>query len=249
MLKKISHCFILIVSFFMSVEALADVAINGTRIVFNEKDKESIVQLKNNGKNPYLLQLWIDDGNPKSRPGEVKVPFMITPPVVRIDPDKGQAVRVMFTGENLPNDRETLFWFNMLEIPPKPTKMIEAGSNIMQLAFRTRIKLFYRPANLEYSVLESYKKLIFKRNGNTLNIKNNSPYYITFRSIDFRRKKDSAIAAAVEHFPQRMIAPKGEINLQLVTKKSERLDGLTLFYSVINDYGGETRNEQSLQTK
>lgn len=249
MLKKIPHCFILIASFFISVSALADVAINGTRIVFNAKDKESVVQLKNNGKNPYLLQLWIDDGNPKSRPGEVNVPFVITPPVVRIDPEKGQAVRVMFTGAILPQDRESLYWFNMLEVPPKPTKMIEAGSNILQLAFRTRIKLFYRPANLEYSVLESYKKLRFKRNGNTLNVKNDSPYFITLSSVEIRRAKGSAVAAVVESFPQRMIAPKGEMNLQLVTKKSERLDGLTLFYSVINDYGGETKNEQTLQSK
>jgi chaperone protein EcpD len=76
MLKKIPYCFILIASFFISASVLADVAINGTRIVFNAKDKESVVQLKNNGKNPYLLQLWIDDGNSKSRPGEVKVPFV-----------------------------------------------------------------------------------------------------------------------------------------------------------------------------
>jgi chaperone protein EcpD len=158
-------------------------------------------------------------------------------------------VRIIFTGATLPQDRESLYWFNMLEVPPKPTKMIEAGSNLLQLAFRTRIKLFYRPANLEYSVLESYKKIRFKRNGNTLNVKNDSPYFITLSSIEVRRTKGSAVAAAVESFPQRMIAPKGEMNLQLVTKKSERLDGLTLFYSVINDYGGETKNEQALQGK
>ncbi|MEN0612973.1 fimbria/pilus periplasmic chaperone [Klebsiella indica] len=249
MLKKIPHCLILIVSFFISAETVADVAINGTRIIFNAKDKESVVQLKNNGKNPYLLQLWIDDGNPKSRPGEVTVPFIITPPVVRIDPNKGQAARIMFTDASLPQDRESLYWFNMLEVPPKPTKMIEAGTNLLQLAFRTRIKLFYRPAGLEYSALESYKKLKFNRKGNTLNIKNDSPYFITLSSVDVRRTKESAIVASVENFPQRMIAPKGETNLQLVTKKSERLDGLTLFYSVINDYGGETKNEQVLQSK
>jgi chaperone protein EcpD len=247
MFKKIYY--FLIVCFFISVEALADVTINGTRIVFNAKDKESVVQLKNNGKNPYLLQLWIDDGNPKSRPGEVKVPFIITPPVVRIDPNKGQAVRIMFTDAALPQDRESLFWFNMLEVPPKPIKMIETGTNLLQLAFRTRIKLFYRPANLEYSSLESYKRLNFKLSGSTLNIKNNSPYFITLSSIDVRRSRDSIIVASVDKFPQRMIAPKGELNLQLVNKKSVKLDGLTLFYSVINDYGGETKNEQVLQSK
>ncbi|WP_159867140.1 MULTISPECIES: molecular chaperone [unclassified Raoultella] len=241
----LSGC-IFMASSIISSSAIADVAINGTRIIFNTKDKEAVVQLKNNGKNPYLLQLWIDDGNPKAKPGEVKVPFIINPPVVRIDPTKGQAVRIMFTNAALPQDRETLYWFNMLEVPPKPTNLVESGTNLLQLAFRTRIKLFYRPGNLQQSSLEAYKNLKFTLHGNTLNVKNKSPYFITFSSIELRKSKHSAVAAAVDNFPQRMLAPQGEMNLPLTAKRAESLKGLTLFYSVINDYGGETKNEQAL---
>ncbi|SQB40602.1 putative chaperone protein EcpD [Citrobacter koseri] len=81
MLKILSSGLVLLFSAF-SLNAMADVVINGTRIVFNAKDKESTVQLKNRGNNPYLLQIWMDDGNPNAKPGEITVPFLIAPPVV-----------------------------------------------------------------------------------------------------------------------------------------------------------------------
>jgi P pilus assembly protein, chaperone PapD len=247
MFKKILSGIILIASSVVSVHAFADVVINGTRIVYSAKDKESVLQLKNNGKNTYLLQMWMDDGAPKAKPGQSSVPFIITPPVIRIDPAKGQAVRIMAMNPALSQDRETLFWFNMLEIPPKPTAMIQSGTNLVQLAFRTRIKFFYRPVNLPQSSLEAYRNLKFSVNGSTLKVKNDSPYFITFNSIELRKSKDSPAVASVDKFSKRMIEPKNELNLQLTKKRTESLNGLTTFYSVINDFGGETKNEQTLQ--
>lgn len=247
MFKKLLFVTVLLFSGFISINAMAEVVINGTRIVFNAKDKESVVQLKNNGKNPYLLQVWIDDGDPKSKPGEVKVPFIITPPVIRIDPGKGQAVRIISTNPALPQDRETLFWFNMLEVPPKPTEMIKSGSNLLQLAFRTRIKLFYRPANLQQGPLEAYKNLKITLKNNSLNIVNNSPYFITLSKLEVRKPKGSEVLASVDKFTKRMIEPKGEMTLPISIKKTTSLNGQSLFYSVVNDYGGESTNEQVLQ--
>ncbi|MBB1202742.1 molecular chaperone [Enterobacteriaceae bacterium 89] len=248
MFKKVFSAIVLIVSVSTSASVFAEVVINGTRIVFNAKDKESVVQLKNNGKNPFLLQLWIDDGNPKARPGEVKVPFVINPPVIRIDSNKGQAVRIMSTATGLPKDRESIFWFNMLEVPPKPTTQLNNGNNLLQLAFRTRVKLFYRPDNLQPTPLQAYKDLNISLQGNSLKVKNTSPYYITFSKLEVRESKGAPLLASVEKFGQRMVEPKGEITYPLAVKKTG-LNGATLFYSVINDYGGETTNEQVLQNK
>lgn len=248
MFKKTICSMVFVAAGLMSGSAFADVVINGTRIIYNAKDKESVVQLKNNGKNPYLLQLWMDDGDAKAKPGQSKVPFIITPPVIRIDPNKGQAIRIMAANPALPQDRETLYWFNMLEVPPKPTAMIQSGSNLIQLAFRTRIKFFYRPENLPQTPLEAYRNISFELRGNTLNVKNSSPYFITFSSIDVRNAKDSPIIASVEKFSRRMIEPKGELSLQLTKKRADSLYGLTLFYSVINDFGGNTTNEQMLRS-
>ncbi|PJI52023.1 molecular chaperone EcpD, partial [Methylobacterium radiotolerans] len=51
----------------------------------------------------------------------------------------------MHTGEPMPQDKESVFWLNVLEIPPKD----KANQNLLQMAFRSRIKLFYRPAGLK----------------------------------------------------------------------------------------------------
>ncbi|QGY26852.1 fimbria/pilus periplasmic chaperone [Escherichia coli] len=45
-------------------------------------------------------------------------------------------------------DRESVFWFNVLELPPKPDAEKVANQSLLQLAFRTRIKLFYRPEEI-----------------------------------------------------------------------------------------------------
>ncbi len=37
---------------------------------------------------PLLVQSWIDDGRDDTNPQELKLPFIITPPVSRIDPQK-----------------------------------------------------------------------------------------------------------------------------------------------------------------
>ncbi|VTT28063.1 putative chaperone protein EcpD [Klebsiella pneumoniae] len=245
MKDKITRILLLIVMVFPTL-LHAEVIINGTRVILHEKDKESVVQLKNKGKTPYLLQLWMDNGNPKSRPGEEKVPFIITPPVIRIDPGKGQAVRVLADNPNLPKDVESIFWFNMLEIPPKPKKTDIKNNNMLQMAFRTRIKLFYRPEGLTPTPLQAYKKLNISLKGNLLRIKNNSPYFITFTKLEVREDNNSPLLASVIDFHDRMINPNESIEYKLVEKTKNALTGKKIFYSIINDYGGESTNEQVL---
>ena len=247
MVTKSFLIIIILISGIFNNNALAEVSINGTRIIFNAKDNESRIQLKNNGKSPYLLQLWIDDGNPKARPGESNVPFLINPPVIRIDPEKGQAIHITAPSITLPQEKESLFWFNMLEIPPKSTAT-DASTNQLQLALRTRVKLFYRPNNLIPEPVEAYKNLTFSLNENILSVKNPSPYYITFSKIEIRKSKNTKILGSVEKFPEHMIAPNGGMKLSLTIKEPSEINKANLFYNIINDFGGETINKKPLDS-
>ncbi len=58
-----------------------------------------------------------------------------------VDKVKIQALPDIHT---LPSDRESLFYYNVREIPPKTGK-----ANTLQIALQTRIKLFWRPKALE----------------------------------------------------------------------------------------------------
>lgn len=123
----------------------ASMVIDGTRIIFpaTKRDRRPGHQY---GETPSLTQVWVDDGRVQNQPEKDAAPFIVLPPIVRIEPGKGQSWRTVFNGSRLPQDRESLFWFNLLDIPPEPKN--GKTDNYLQLAIRSRIKLFYRPAGV-----------------------------------------------------------------------------------------------------
>lgn len=72
-------------------------------------------------------------------------PLIATPLVQRLEPGDKALIKVSATPdiEKLPNDRETLFYFNVREVPPKAE-----DNNVLQIALHTKIKLFYRPKQI-----------------------------------------------------------------------------------------------------
>ena len=167
-----------------AVPSSAEVTITGTRVIYPGAQKEVSVQLTNKGQRPALVQVWIDDG--QSGPTDSNAPFIITPPLARMEGGKGQVIRVMQTPAQMPSDKESLFWFNVLEIPPKMSP--EEGQNIMRYAVKTRIKLIYRPQGLPGDAIEAPQQLqwsIDQSAGNGLVIKahNPTPYYVNFSSM------------------------------------------------------------------
>ncbi|WP_312394268.1 fimbria/pilus periplasmic chaperone [Mixta calida] len=104
-----------------ATSALAGIVINSTRVIYPEGKKEVTARLDNQNEYPSLVQSWIDSGDKNEEINKIKVPFIILPPVTRIEPHQGQTLRINFTGEgfNLPSDRESVYWLNVLDIPPK----------------------------------------------------------------------------------------------------------------------------------
>lgn len=139
--KKVRFGAWLILASLVCSQAMAGVVITGTRLVYPASQKEITVKLNNNGSKPALVQAWVDTGDVQSSPTSSKAPFLLSPPVSRIDPSKGQSLRLMFTGASLPANKESVFWFNILEIPPKAEGPVEM--NVLQMAFRSRIKIFF----------------------------------------------------------------------------------------------------------
>ena len=165
----------------------ASVVIAGTRVVFPAANGEVTVRLSNDGNQPALVEAWIDAGDPNSTPDSAKVPFLITPPLVRMNAGKGQSLRIIYTGQPLPTDRESLFWLNVLEIPPKPTAKPGEERNTLQFAVRSRLKLFFRPANLAGEPTTAAQQITWKAvadgSGYALEAHNPTPYYITFSKL------------------------------------------------------------------
>ena len=104
-----------------SMPVMADIVISGTRVIYKSDQKSVSVRLENKGNSHLLVQSWLDTGDDNAEPGSINVPFTATPPVSRIDAKRGQTIKLMYTGSTvLPSDKESVFWFNGLEVPPKP---------------------------------------------------------------------------------------------------------------------------------
>lgn len=228
-------------SFFTS-SASASVVILGTRVIYPEGQKSINVQLTHKGKTPSLVQSWLDDGDIKSQPDTVKVPFLITPSIVRLDPTQGQTLRVVYTQEPLPSDRESLFFLNVLDIPAKPKAEGGKAQNYLQLAIRSRIKFFYRPKNLGISAADAYEKVRFsiqKQGGKSvLSVNNPTPYHITYNSINLKQGNKNVSVDNTD-----MVAPFSTVNYPLRSAVSAN----KVEWNVVNDFGGVQKGESAVQ--
>ncbi|WP_105629484.1 fimbrial biogenesis chaperone, partial [Cronobacter malonaticus] len=169
----------------------ASMTISGTRIIFPGSEKDVSVRTNNKGNQPALVQVWVDDGKTDSNINTVKVPFVVTPPVYRVEPGRGQSVRLVYNGMVLPQDRESVYWFNMLEIPPAPVSSVK--KNRLELAFRTRIKIFFRPQTLASNSEASVDKLRWKmitdsEKGVGVEVTNTTPYFFSFDTAKLNTK-------------------------------------------------------------
>lgn len=197
--------------------AHAGVIINGTRLVYQGDKKESSLGLSNPDTTDYLVQSWVDSGG--KTPG--KAPFLITPPLFRLDAKQDNVLRVVRTGGNLPEDRESLYWLNIKAIPS--SKHVE-GMNTLQIAINTRIKLLYRPAVVKGKPEEVADKLEWHREGNDLVVNNPTPFYMNFQKVTLNGHKVGKATWAV---------PETETHFAL----SGNVGGSTVAYSIITDYG------------
>jgi len=217
--------------------ANANVIIAGTRVVFSANEGEVTLRLTNDNTTPALIEAWIDAGDPHSTPDKVTTPFLITPPLFRMEPHKDQSLRIIFSAgkQPLPTDRESLFWLNVLEIPPKPTGQEFVGKNYLQLAIRSRLKLFYRPANLPGDANKTGSELTFKATaadkGYALVVHNPTPYFVTISQLTLSSGGQSIKVDGD------MVAPMGDMTIAVPGLTHAPSAGSEVQFDIINDYG------------
>lgn len=197
----------------------AGVVVGGTRVIYPANSKEVSLSVTNTEqKIPFVIQAWIEN----ERHTEVsKVPFIITPPLFRLDPEQENTLRIVYLDGALPNDRETVFWLNAKAIPASK----KSAENRLHIAINTRIKLFYRPTTLIADAASAYKKVTFKVQQDKLIAYNRSPYYVSFARL--------AVSGINIEKPG-MIAPMGSLSWDLPAGKINN----EVIWSAINDFGG-----------
>jgi len=206
-------------------QAQAAIALDRTRVIFDGDQKSVSLSVSNQNKQlPYLAQGWIED----EQGNKIQSPLTVLPPVQRIEPGKPSQVKIQAlpAAKLLKQDRETVYYFNLREIPPKSNK-----PNTLQIALQTRIKLFYRPAAvaMDKNATPPQEQLTLTKQGNTYVVNNPTPYYVTI--VDAATKKG---VEGVKGFEPVMVPPKDK--LPLTVNASSLGNSPVLTY--VNDYGG-----------
>jgi P pilus assembly chaperone PapD len=206
-----------------SLTTSAGVVVGGTRVIYDGSKKEAALSVGNPDKTAYLIQSWVET----QEGGQAKAPFVITPPLFKLNAGQDNVLRIVRVGGNLPEDKESLFWLNVKSIPST-----EKVDNTLQIAVKTRIKLIYRPAGIKGSLNDAAKSLKWQRSGNTLQTINNSPYYLNFFSISVGGKELPGATFVAPNATASFTLPAG-------------VTGNALDWKIINDYGGTSENFQS----
>lgn len=257
-----------------SVFAWAGVQVIGTRVVLYEDKGVASLPVENSGTRPLLVQAWVDDGQDTGGPAEENMTsFDVTPELSRLDGGKQNILRIMLnedekvkevsapqTPQNarvvktcpqpLPRDRESVCFLNIKEIPEAAK-----GQNVLQIAMRSRLKLFFRPIGLidKSSPEEAYTQLKWsvvknsaphaatqeekanqsneskQHSAYSLQADNPTPYFITLSSLMVDGHKEGVPVEV-------MVPPLGRAMYPL----GKLLGAKELSYKTINDYGAET---------
>lgn len=202
----------------------AAVAPDRTRLVFKGDDKAISVDLKNaSEKMPYLAQSWIED----EKGERISSPLVAVPPVQRIEAKGIGQVKIqgMPAIAALPQDKESLFYYNVREIPPKSDK-----PNTLQIALQTRIKLFYRPVSLiKIDPINPWQyKVTLEKKGNQYQVNNPTGYYVILSNASNR-----VDGTAAKGFTPMVIPPQTHL---LMAVNASELGGVPVL-TYVNDYG------------
>ena len=208
----------------------AALTISSTRVVFDSDKRNVALRVYNPSTKPFAVQTWV---NTITDDQTTAVPFIASPPLFRLNANKEQQVQINGLPQSLPKDRESLFYFNVQEIPP-----LEAGeANQLNVALRTRIKVFWRPTELTGNPLDSLKDLQWSIKSidskPRLIVNNPSPFHVSFIRIE--------LSANGQTFSLKDTTMSPPMDVQ-----TYELDGLTptegmqVTFSTINDFGAFT---------
>ncbi|BAN46161.1 molecular chaperone [Metapseudomonas resinovorans] len=215
--------------------ASAAITLSGTRVILQAPAKEASIIVKNPTTDDLMIQSWLES---ESADGK-DVPFAITPPLSRLNGNKQQALRILFYGEGLPTDKESLFRLNVQEIPQKAK-----DDNTLQIALRQRIKFFYRPAGLQGKPEDAPQalkwRLVNQGGQSSLEVSNPTAYHVSLGSV---RLVSGGRNHSVE--ADDLVAP-GKSQRFAVKGLSGSAAGAKVEFESINDYGGNDKHSSDL---
>jgi P pilus assembly chaperone PapD len=209
----------------------AALTMSTTRVIYDAERRGVSLLAANPSKSVFAAQAWV---NTEKDDTTSVVPFVTNPPLFRLDPLKQQQVQISVLPNELPQDRESLFFFNLQEIP----ELDDSQANVLAVAMRTRIKLFYRPKALKAGPQEQFDTLRWTlehaQGKRRLAVDNPTPYHVTFS-----RLRLNANGKSEDINKSAMVAPLGRLYYDLPGSYTH--GPLQVEFTTINDHGSSSR--------
>ncbi|GFM86169.1 pilus assembly protein [Pseudomonas cichorii] len=228
---------LLAVGLWMSVVE-AGIVLNTTRVVYQGGDKEASFGVHNSGGGEILLQSWLEAPATESVAANTvaaKLPFVVTPTLARMAGGSKQLLRIIYAGSGLPQDRESVLWLNVQEIPQT------ASENTLQIAIRQRIKVFFRPQGLPGDPTVAPETLRWRLlKGDILEVENPGPYHVSMLKLSTRQGGKEL--ASLE---SQMLSPGQSLRLTLMHRSAG--GPVSLSFISINDFGGQVPYQATLK--
>lgn len=220
----------------LSIASYAHSAVNleKTRIVFNNPNKPESLKLVNSSDKPSLVQVWTDQGDLFKSPDKIRTPIIVTPPIFKINPQEIKSLQIIMTSlKELPKDRESIYWLNILQIPPKETSTNLTDEQKLIFTLRMRIKIFVRPSSINEPDEKEGNKLAFKVNNGQVMIHNPTPWHMTLVNIRSQQT----------HLEDTMVKPFSTESVKIPA--GETFSG-NFEYELVNDFGHHWQYKQTL---
>ncbi|HFQ5384004.1 fimbria/pilus periplasmic chaperone [Vibrio vulnificus] len=165
--------FAALLSIFTVNSAFAALALDATRYVYKGNEPFLTAIVNNQSDKDFGAQVWVDNIAEK----DTRPTFIATPSFFKVKGNGSQVFRIMKVTDQMPKDKESIYWLNLQEIPQKNK------GNGLAIAIRTRVKVIYRPeailghrdnaeSNIKVENLPGEKWLV-----------NTTPYIFTIGSV------------------------------------------------------------------
>lgn len=212
-------------------QAEGGVSFSRNRLIFPATERAISLTVINHGNSPYLVQAGVSGDTERKS----SAPFMVTPPIFRLEGGAQNVMRIVRTGGELPSDRESVFWFYANTIPSQAAPRAgEAAQDkvgaSLSISMRTLLKVFWRPSGLALPPEKAPSQMQFSQTGGSVLVKNPTPYYQSFARLVFDGQEQD-----LDRGPS-MVAPFSDLRIPV------RGPVHKVTWSVMNDYGGATKD-------
>ena len=193
------------------------VTLGSSRVIYKEGTQGGSLSINNPQDYPILVQSMVFSEDKKGR-----APFIVTPPLFRLDAKQQSRLRIVKSGNIPATDRETLYWLCVKGVPPDDDKQnsVSKGRSEINIDVMVSIcsKMIYRPAQVNGNLISAAQKLRWEINGNKLNVENPTPFYMNINSVSVGGKPVTIADYIAPFGHKQYVSPgKGAVEWDILT--------------------------------